>query len=110
MTRWLKEVFSSTSGHLSTIPIQTNRHPSSPCLTHPQHGEEVEADEADDGRGQRLVDGGQVHLAVQARGQEGEVQVVFVHQVLQHQVEQAWGGTRRDTRDETRRVSVMFDT
>ena len=79
-------------------------------LTHPQHREEVEADEADDGCGQRLVDRRQVDLPVQARGQEGEVEVVLVHQVLQQQVQQAWR-RRRDTSDEMRRgVSLLFYT
>lgn len=61
-------------------------------LTSPEDREEVEPDEGDDGRRQSLVDGAEVDAAFDASGQVGEVQVVFVHQVSEHHVEQACGG------------------
>lgn len=60
-------------------------------LTRPEDGEEVKPDEGDDGRRQSLIDGSQVDAAFDASGQVGEVQVVFVHQVSEHHVEQACG-------------------
>lgn len=60
-------------------------------LTRPEDREEVKPDEGDDGRRQSLIDGSQVDVAFDASGQVGEVQVVFVHQVSEHHVEQACG-------------------
>lgn len=57
-------------------------------LTCSQDGEEIKPDEGDDGSRQSLIDGSQVDAAFDASGQVGEVQVVFVHQVSEHHVEQ----------------------
>ncbi len=40
------------------------------------------------GCSQCLIDSSQVNLLIEAGGQESEVQVVFVHQVFQEQVQQ----------------------
>lgn len=57
-----------------------------------QDREEVKPDEGDDGRRQSLIDGSQVDAAFDASGQVGKVQVVFVHQVPEHHVEEACDG------------------
>lgn len=58
-------------------------------LTRPEDREEVQPDEGDDGSRQSLIDGSQVDAAFDASGQVGKVEVVFVHQVSEHHVEQA---------------------
>lgn len=63
-------------------------------LTSSQDREEIKPDEGDDGRRQSLINGSQVDAAFDASGQVGEVQVVFVHQVSEHHVEETCDGGR----------------
>ncbi len=57
-------------------------------LTCSEHREEIKPHQAYDWCSQCLIDSSQVNLLIEAGGQESEVQVVFVHQVFQEQVQQ----------------------
>lgn len=57
-------------------------------VTCPEHREKIKPHQAYDWCSQRLIDSSQVNLPVKASGQVSKVQVVFVHQVFQQQVQQ----------------------
>lgn len=58
-------------------------------LTQAQEGEEVEPEEAQDGRGQGLVHGREVDPLLQLGREVDEVEVVPIHHVLEQDVDQA---------------------
>lgn len=57
-------------------------------VTCSEHREEIKPHQAYDWCSQSLIDSSQVNLAIEAGRQVSEVQVVFVHQVFQEQVQQ----------------------
>lgn len=70
-------------------------------LTCSEDREEVKPNKGDNGRRQSLSDGSQVDAAFDASGQVGKIQVVFVHHVFEHHVEEACGKqTTRSVRSE----------
>lgn len=60
-------------------------------LTCSEDREEVKPNKGDNGRRQSLTNGSQVDAAFDASRQVGKVQVVFVHHVFEHHVEEACG-------------------